>query len=85
MLVYVKCVNALLSFEQIHYVGTLFTFCFLLNLMKFILPFITALPLCVHFLQEKPLNKSLQRGEDPQFDQVCKHHIDPLLFFKSTF
>uniref|UniRef100_A0A8C8DYS1 Furry homolog b (Drosophila) n=1 Tax=Oryzias sinensis TaxID=183150 RepID=A0A8C8DYS1_9TELE len=24
---------------------------------------------------EKPLNKSLQRGEDPQFDQVCEPHL----------
>ena len=25
---------------------------------------------CDCFLQERPLSKSLQRGEDPQFDQV---------------
>lgn len=31
-------------------------------------------PLSVLILQEKPLNKSLQRGEDPQFDQVCTWH-----------
>lgn len=26
------------------------------------------------FLQEKPLAKSLQRGEDPQFDQVSEFY-----------
>lgn len=36
--------------------------------------------LVVFFIpQEKPLNKSLQRGEDPQFDQVCETHLHALL------
>lgn len=28
------------------------------------------------FLKEKPLSKSLQRGEDPQFDQVSLLYIN---------
>lgn len=31
---------------------------------------------CSYISQEKPLNKSLQRGEDPQFDQVCMPYMD---------
>lgn len=33
---------------------------------------------CCFVSQEKPLNKSLQRGEDPQFDQVGCPHRDTL-------
>lgn len=36
-------------------------------------PFVLSIP------QEKPLNKSLQRGEDSQFDQVCEPHLHALL------